>query len=94
MCYQCDQLALEHGDVIEVDAVQDERIHKEFRLQAGMRGILLRNNEYFKAVEEMQCDDPKHLAVVFQNNEVCGIGVLFNRMISWRKIKHTDPRLT
>lgn len=93
MCWVCEQLDLRSGDLIEVRAIEDQRIKERFPwVEVGSRGVAVVNDDFFRHIPEMITDDPKHFCIVWENQEPCNVLVLFYKMIAWAKVGHVTPR--
>jgi len=94
MCQICEELSLEVGDVIEVDTVLDPTVAQFYpQLRSGTRGVVVVNDDYFTHIPSMQCGDPKHKCVVWEDQDPMNVLVLHKKAISWRKKHRVRPRL-
>jgi hypothetical protein len=93
MCQVCKELGLVHGDVIEIDGVNDQFMAENYKLPPKTRAIILANDDYFRYMPDYLCGDPEHLTVVTKYQEPFNILVLAKKKVSWKKVGHTTPVL-
>lgn len=93
MCWVCDELALERGDIIEIDSVENPIIKEHFRIESGTKGIILPNDEYFANIPEMLTGDRSHKVLVLENHEPISLYSLYQKYVVWRKIRHSSPQV-